>query len=98
MTQYEIKQTTIRLRDRGQITIPRAVREKWAAETDDPDTLNLVQIGDAVILSPKKLLLPNLSQKFSKLMDEEGVSLADLLEGLSAEREAIYQETYGNDA
>lgn len=96
MSEYEIKQTTVRLRERGQITIPQAVRDRWAAEVNDLDVLNLIEIGDAVFLSPKKLLLPELSKQFSALMDEEGVSLADLLEGLAEERQAIYQERYGS--
>lgn len=98
MDNYEIKQTTVRLRERGQITIPQTVRDKWAAEADEPDILNLIEIGDAVFLSPKKVLLPKLSKQFSKLMDEEGVSLADLLEGLAEERKAVYQEQYGSAA
>lgn len=95
MSDYEIKQTTVRLRERGQITIPQSVRDKWAAEAIEPDVLNLVEIGDVVFLTPKKLLLPELARQFSALMDEEGVSLADLLEGLAEERQAIYQERYG---
>lgn len=95
MSEYEIKQTTVRLRERGQITIPQAVRDKWAVEANELDVLNLIEIGDAVFLSPNKLLLPELSKQFSALMDEEGVSLADLLEGLAEERQAIYQERYG---
>jgi hypothetical protein len=95
---YEIKQRIVRLRERGQITISQAVRDKWAAEAIDPDVLNLIEIGDALFLSPKKVLLPQLSKQFSVLMDEEGVSLADLLEGLAEERKAIYQERYGSSA
>ncbi|MCC6606738.1 MAG: AbrB/MazE/SpoVT family DNA-binding domain-containing protein [Anaerolineae bacterium] len=95
MSDYEIKQTTVRLRERGQITIPQSVRDKWAAEAIEPDVLNLVEIGDVVFLTPKKLLLPELSKQFSALMDEAGVSLADLLEGLAEERQAVYQERYG---
>ena len=99
MSEYKITQTyTVRLRERGQITIPQAVRDKWAKEIDDPDLLNLVQIGDALFLSPKRALLPELSRQFSAIMDEEGVTLADLLEGLAEEREAIYREQYGDAA
>lgn len=98
MSEYEIKQTTVRLRERGQITIPQAVRDRWATEVNDLDVLNLIEIGDAVFLSPKKLLLPELSKQFSALMDEEGVSLAELLEGLAEERQAIYQERYGSSS
>ncbi len=39
------------------------------------------------------IICPNCT--LSALMDEEGVSLADLLEGLAEERQAIYQERYG---
>ena len=95
MSDYEIKQTTVRLRERGQITIPQAVRDKWSIEANNLDVLTLIEIGEAVLLSPKKLLLPELSKQFSALMDEEGVTLADLLEGLAEERQAIYQERYG---
>ena len=45
-------------------------------------------------LPPEELLLPELSKQFSAIMDEEGVTLADLLAGLEEERKAIYQELY----
>ncbi len=97
MSKYEItKSYTVRLRERGQITIPQAVRDQWARGTENPEMLNLVQIGDALFLSPKQALLPELSKQFSAIMDEEGVTLADLLEGLAEEREAIYRERYGD--
>lgn len=99
MSEYETKQTyTVRLRERGQITIPQAIRDKWAANANDPDVLNLIEIGDALFLSPKRLLLPELSKQFSSLMDEAGVSLADLLEGLAKERQSIYEEKYGSSS
>jgi hypothetical protein len=46
----------------------------------------------------KRLELPGLSKQFSELMDKEGVTLAELLEGLAEERLAIYQEKYGGSA
>lgn len=48
-------------------------------------------------LLPEELLLPELSKQFSAIMDEEGVTLADLLAGLVEERKAIYQEWYGEN-
>jgi hypothetical protein len=44
----------------------------------------------------KQLKLPELSRQFPALMDEEGVTLAELLARLAEERKAIYQEKYGN--
>lgn len=83
---------TIRVRERGQITLPQSVRTSLAV--DAGDTLSLVQIGDIVLLSMKTTLIPKLSQEFSTLMQEEGVSLADLLEGLEEERQSIWQERH----
>lgn len=93
MGDYEAtKPYTVRLRERGQITIPQAVRDQWVKDAENFDVLNLVQIGDALFLSPRQTFLPELSKQFSALMDEEGVTLADLLAGLAEEREAIYWE------
>lgn len=85
---------TIRVRERGQITLPQSVRTSLAV--DAGDTLSLVQIGDIVLLSMKTTLIPKLSQEFSTLMQEEGVSLADLLEGLEEERQSIWQERHAS--
>lgn len=49
-------------------------------------------------LPPEELLLPELSKQFSAIMDEEGVTFADLLAGLAEERKAIYQERYGENS
>lgn len=95
---YEVKTYTVRLRERGQLTLPQPVRESLAEVVDDLDLLTLVQIDDLLFLTPKSLRLPRLSKQFSAIMEEEGVTLADLLEGLAEEREAIWRERGGNEA
>ena len=87
---------SVRVRERGQITLPQSVRTSLAVDTGD--TLNLVQIDDIVILSPRQAMIPKLSQEFTALMKEEGVSLAELLQGLEEERKLIWQERYANHA
>jgi bifunctional DNA-binding transcriptional regulator/antitoxin component of YhaV-PrlF toxin-antitoxin module len=79
----------IKMRDRGQLTIPQPVREQWTAESGD--MMTLVQFDDFVLLTPNTLKTPSLAKQFSQLMEDEGVSLADLLEGLAEERENSYQ-------
>lgn len=86
----------IRVRERGQITLPQAVRTSLSVDTGD--TLNLVQIDDIVLLSPRQALIPKLSQEFTALMQEDGVSLADLLKGLEEERRLIWQERHADHA
>ncbi|MCB0256581.1 MAG: AbrB/MazE/SpoVT family DNA-binding domain-containing protein, partial [Anaerolineae bacterium] len=53
---------TVRLRERGQITLPQSVRNNLAVDTGD--TLNLVQIDDILLLSPRQTMIPKLSQEF----------------------------------
>lgn len=89
----DMKTYTIRLRDRGQVTIPKSVREQLPAA--EGDILTLLQIDDLLILAPQELRVPALQARFREKMEEDGVSLADLLEGLAAEREAIYRERSG---
>ncbi|HQY91541.1 AbrB/MazE/SpoVT family DNA-binding domain-containing protein [Caldilinea sp.] len=76
---------TIRIRERGQVTIPQVVRERMAVK--EGDTLTLFQVDDLILLATKQLLIPQLSEQFSALMDAEGVTLADLLIDLRDERQ-----------
>lgn len=92
-TQIDDQQYTIRVRPRGQVTIPRKLRDTLAIE--EGDMLTLVQIGDAIFLSPKPVRTFALADKIADMMAEDGVSLADLLEDLPKIREEIYQERYG---
>lgn len=81
---------TIQIRERGQLTLPRKIRIRLAL--DAGDTLTLVQVDDIILLSPKQPLIPKLAREFGQQMDEAGVTLADLLQGLEEEREAIWHE------
>lgn len=74
----------VKMRERGQVTIPQSVREQWAAQKGD--MMTLVQFEDFILISPTVLRTPALARQFSQMMDEEDISLADLLEGLAEER------------
>lgn len=88
--EYQITSRAVRLRERGQVTIPRSVRE--ALELADGDMLSLVQIGEVIMLSSRQPLVPVLADKIAGLMEEEGISLAELLSGLRDERGALLHE------
>lgn len=92
----ESKEYTIQVRQRGQVTIPGQLRE--ALSIKDGDTLTVIQVGANFFVSPKPLRTPELSNRIADIMEQEGVTLADLLEDLPAIREEIFHERYGNDA
>ena len=59
---------------------------------DKGDVLTLVQIDDLAVLTRRSTLLPKLSEEFTAIMKDDGVSLADLLQGLEQEREQLWRE------
>ncbi|MEM9775967.1 MAG: AbrB/MazE/SpoVT family DNA-binding domain-containing protein [Chloroflexota bacterium] len=79
----------IKLRERGQLTIPQAVREQLA--TKNGDMLTLVQFDDFVVLAPANLKTPALSNKLAQMMEDEGMTLSELLKGLEDERQKSYE-------
>ncbi len=87
---------TVRMRDRGQLTIPRDVRDKLKA--GEGDMLTLLQIDDLMLLTLRQPRVPVLAEQFMAEMEKADVSLADLLSSLAEEREAIYQERQNQDA
>lgn len=90
-----VKTYPIKVRQRGQLTIPQPVREQWS--TQSGDVVTLVQFDEFAILVPTTLNTPALARQFSQIMAEEGVSLADLLEGLAAERKTSYELTRSHE-
>jgi AbrB family looped-hinge helix DNA binding protein len=90
MVDSEVETSPVRLRKRGQITIPQTVRDSLGVS--EGDILTLIQMGEAVILTPRQPRVPRLADKIADLMEDEGVSLAELLQGLKEEREEIWRE------
>lgn len=74
----------VRLRERGQLTVPQQFRERLALQ--EGDIVDFVQIGDTLVLTPRTLRVPAVADRFTDLMDEAGVTLADLLSGLAEDR------------
>jgi len=89
----EAQTYTVRLRERGQVTIPRDVRQQLSAQ--EGDVLTLLQIGDLILLTQRQLRTPALAEQFMAKMEEAGVSLADLLSGLVEERNASARNEQG---
>ncbi len=80
---------TVRLRERA-VDAATAVHRDLAV--DKGDILTLVQIDDLAVLTRRSTLLPKLSEEFTAIMKDDGVSLADLLQGLEQEREQLWRE------
>ncbi|NEQ23730.1 MAG: AbrB/MazE/SpoVT family DNA-binding domain-containing protein [Microcoleus sp. SIO2G3] len=85
-----MKAFPIRLQENGQITVPQPVQDNL--NLTEGDMLTLLQVGNLVLLTPKQPQVPQLVDKITAIMEAEGITLTDLLDGIETEREAIWQE------
>lgn len=84
---------SVKLWGRGQLTIPKEVRE--ALKLDEENQLSVFVVGRCLVLTPKRLLGPALAKDVEKAMKAKGLSLEDLLRDLKEERQRYNQERYG---
>ena len=84
---------TIQLRERGQLTLPKEVREEIGV--GERAMLSIFTIGDALVLTTKKLIRADLAAEFQRKMGEQKLTLKDLLTDLKEQRTRYVKETYG---
>ena len=85
----------VRVRSRGQLTIPQDMRE--ALSLDESTGLNIFRVGKVLILSPKRLQRTSLAKEVEREMKRQGLTLKDLISDLRAQREKYLAETYPED-
>jgi bifunctional DNA-binding transcriptional regulator/antitoxin component of YhaV-PrlF toxin-antitoxin module len=84
---------TVQIRRKGVITLPIELRRQY--NLDEGDVFTLVDLGHgSFLLTPRVSQVARLGDQVARLMEEEGVTLKEMLEALDQEREAYYQEHY----
>ncbi|MCZ7627109.1 MAG: AbrB family transcriptional regulator [Candidatus Methylomirabilota bacterium] len=83
----------VKMWGRGQLTIPASVRKEL--HLDEETVLNIVKVGDALLLTQKRLVGDALATTAQKGMKKADLSLEDLLEDLQKQRERYNRERYG---
>jgi len=71
---------TVQLRQRGVLTLPAKLREKY--RLDEGDVLSVVDLGGAFVLSPRLSVVPKLAAEIERLRENAGLTTEDLLQGL----------------
>jgi bifunctional DNA-binding transcriptional regulator/antitoxin component of YhaV-PrlF toxin-antitoxin module len=85
----------VRVRSRGQLTIPQDMRE--ALSLDEDTGLNIFRVGKVLIMSPKRLQRASLAKEVERDMKRRGLTLKDLISDLRVQREKYLAETYPED-
>ena len=85
--------TTIQVRERGVITLPSELREKYKIETGQ--IFRLVDLDGIFVFVPMVPLVPELANEIERLRLDAGLSMEDLLVSLREQREQHTTEKYG---
>lgn len=81
------------IKPKGQLTIPKKIRETGRFEEGQP--VAIIPLGDFLLIVPKKLELDEARRQIKKILRNSGLTAEEILAGLKAERETLYEEKYG---
>jgi bifunctional DNA-binding transcriptional regulator/antitoxin component of YhaV-PrlF toxin-antitoxin module len=85
--------TTIQVRERGVITLPAELRDKYKIETGQ--IFRLVDLDGIFVFVPMVPIVPELANEIERLRLEAGLSMEDLLVSLREQREQYTTDKYG---
>lgn len=83
----------VQVRQRGTLTIPARLREKYGIQAGD--TFHLVDLDGVFVLTPMVPMVPELAREIERMRQEAGLSTEELLQGLRQQREKNYREQDG---
>ena len=87
-------ETTVQVRQRGTLTLPAELREKYGIKPGD--TFRLVDLDGIFVLTPMVPMVPELAREIERLRQEAGLSVEELLTGLREQRGRYHLEHYGD--
>jgi bifunctional DNA-binding transcriptional regulator/antitoxin component of YhaV-PrlF toxin-antitoxin module len=86
-------EATIQVRQRGTLTLPAELREKYRIRPGD--TFRLVDLDGVFVLTPMVPMVPELAREIERARLEAGLSVEELLNALREQRERYQREKYG---
>jgi len=88
-----VNQLTVQIRDRGVLTLPSELRDKY--DIGSGKVYQLVDLEGVFVLVPMIPMVPELAQEIEAIRKESGLSMEELLAGLREQREKYTAEKYG---
>ena len=83
----------LQMRKKGNLTLPVELRNKYGLT--EGDIFTLIDMGDgSFLLTPRFSNINRLGDRITQILEDDGVSLDDLLNSLDEERERYYQEHF----
>jgi bifunctional DNA-binding transcriptional regulator/antitoxin component of YhaV-PrlF toxin-antitoxin module len=76
----EPKPYAAEVKSRGQLTIPKKIRE--AGYMEEGQSVTLIPIGDSLLVTPRSLKLEDARRELRRMLKTSGLSLKELIDGL----------------
>lgn len=87
----------VRVQERGQVTIPKEIREKLDLKTGD--LVTFVETEAGVVIKPAEIVVSSALDEIGKALKEKGLSLEQMLErGRELRGDLIGEEYDGPDS
>jgi AbrB family looped-hinge helix DNA binding protein len=83
-------ESTVQVRQRGTLTLPAELREKYGIKPGD--TFRLVDLDGIFVLTPMVAMVPELAREIERARVEAGLSIEELLANLREQRERYHVE------
>ncbi len=88
-------EATVQVRQRGTLTLPAELREKYGIQPGD--TFRLVDLDGIFVLTPMVTMVPELAREIERVRLEAGLSTEELLASLRGQRERYHRGSDGDD-
>ena len=86
--------TTIQVRQRGSITLPADLRERYNIKPGD--TFRVIDLDGIFVFTPMAPMVPELAREIERARLEAGLSVEEMLEALREQRVKYTKEKYEN--
>ena len=87
---------TIQIRQRGSLTLPAPLRERYNIKPGD--IFRILDLDGILILTPMVPMVPELAREIERARIESGLNVEDLLATLREQRERYVREKYDAQA
>lgn len=84
---------TVQVRQRGSLTLPANLRERYKIKPGD--TFRILDLDGILILTPMVPMVPELAREIERARIEAGMDVEEMLTTLREQRERYVQEKYG---
>lgn len=83
--------SSVKIGNRGQLTIPSEYRKELGIEKGD--VINVMKVGEVLVLTRKQVIGDTIADKMEYVMKKKGLTLQDLVSNLKEQRRKYNRET-----